>query len=78
MKPNAQITYVDASGRLTIAGMQLLDALDAASRRRPVLPGFTTAERDALTAERGQIIYNTTTNKINFWNGSAWEAATSA
>lgn len=77
MKPNAQISYVDSTGKLTIAGLQLLDALDAAARRRPVLPGFTTAERNALQAERGQIIYNKTTNKINFWNGSAWEAVTS-
>ena len=78
MKPNAQIQYVDAMGKLTIAGLQLLDALDASARRRPVLPGFTTAERDALSPVPGQIIFNTTTGKLNFWTGTAWEAITSA
>lgn len=78
MKPNAQVQYIDQSGKLTIAGLQLLDALDSASRRRPVLPGFTTTERNALDPVAGQIIYNQTTGKINFYNGTAWEAVTSA
>ena len=43
-----------------------------------LLPQFTTVARDALTASAGQIIYNTTTNKINIYNGTAWEAVTSA
>lgn len=51
-------------------------------------PKFTTTERNALTADAdaiadnkivaGDTIYNTTTNKINFWNGAAWEVVTSA
>lgn len=42
-------------------------------------PGYTTTERDALTAlVAGQTVYNETTNKLNFYNGSAWEAVTSA
>jgi hypothetical protein len=40
---------------------------------------YTTAERDALTDMiAGTVVYNSTTNKINFYNGSAWEAVTSA
>ena len=27
---------------------------------------------------KGAIIYDTTNNKLNFWNGSAWEAVTSS
>lgn len=43
------------------------------------LRSHTTAERDALTnLAAGQTIYNSTTNKLNFYNGSAWEAVTSA
>lgn len=41
----------------------------------------TTAERDALTGDdlfAGRCVYNETTNKLNFYNGSAWEAVTSA
>jgi hypothetical protein len=42
-------------------------------------PSHTTTERDALTdLAAGQTIYNSTTNKLNFYNGSAWEAVTSA
>jgi len=27
---------------------------------------------------KGAVMYNTTTNKLNFWNGSSWEAVTSS
>ena len=48
-----------------------------------VLPKTTTAVRDTLVAEIGTIIYNTTTNKINFCKAAvaaagSWEAVTSA
>jgi copper(I)-binding protein len=37
-------------------------------------PVLTTAQRDALTAVEGMVVYNTTTNVLNFYNGSAWGA----
>lgn len=48
-----------------------------------VLPKMTTAVRDTLAAEIGTIIYNTTTNKLNFAKSASigsgsWEAVTSA
>jgi len=48
-----------------------------------VLPIMTTAVRDSLVAEVGTIIYNSTTNKINFCitaaaGAGSWEAVTSA
>lgn len=48
-----------------------------------VLPKYTSTIRDTLVAEIGTIIYNTTTNKINFCKTAAagsgsWEAVTSA
>jgi hypothetical protein len=48
-----------------------------------ILPIYSTAERDALVADIGTIIYNGTTNKINFCKTKAagagnWEAVTSA
>lgn len=48
-----------------------------------VLPKYTTTQRDLMVAEVGTIIYNTTTNKINFCKTAAagagsWEAVTSA
>jgi hypothetical protein len=48
-----------------------------------VLPKVSTATRDLIVAEIGTIIYNSTTNKINFCKTRAaaagsWEAVTSA
>ncbi|MBN2542564.1 hypothetical protein JXI42_06825 [bacterium] len=37
-----------------------------------IVPRMTTAQRDALTAVNGMIIYNTSTNKFNFYENSAW------
>jgi len=54
--------------------------LDLTSTTKGFLPPrMTTAQRDAITSvPAGLMIYNTTTNKLNFYNGSAWEAVTSA
>jgi hypothetical protein len=41
------------------------------------LPQYTTVERDALTPIKGTIIYNSSTNKLNFYNGSSWAVITS-
>lgn len=48
-----------------------------------ILPKVTSAVRDTLVAEVGTVIYNTTTNKLNFCKTKAagagsWEAVTSA
>ena len=37
------------------------------------MTGYTTSERDALTANEGQLIYNTSTDKFQGWDGSAWQ-----
>lgn len=47
-----------------------------------ILPKITTTVRDTLVAEVGTIIYNTTSNKINFCKAAtaaaaSWEAVTS-
>ena len=43
-------------------------------------PRMTTTQRDAIAAPipAGLMVYNTTTNKLNFYNGTAWEAVTSS
>jgi len=42
-------------------------------------PRMTEVQRDAISSPAaGLMIYNTTTNKLNFYNGTAWEAVTSA
>jgi len=37
-------------------------------------PLFTTTERDALTVTKGATIFNTTTNELNVYDGTAWQA----
>lgn len=50
-----------------------------AAAQAALFPRYTTTARNALTGvPTGLVIYNTTTNKLNFYNGSAWEAVTSA
>ena len=36
------------------------------------LKSYTTTERNALTSSAGDIIYNTTDSKVQFYNGSSW------
>ena len=44
-----------------------------------ILPRVSNAERGNLTnLMSGAIVYNTSTNKLNFYNGSAWRAVTDA
>ena len=40
--------------------------------KAPILPRMTTAQRDALTAVNGMMIYNTTLNKVQVYEGGAW------
>ncbi len=41
-------------------------------------PAMTSTQRDAITLPtEGICIYNLTTHKLNFYNGSAWAAVTS-
>ena len=37
------------------------------------LKSYTTAQRDALTSVAGDAIYNTTTSKAEYYDGSAWQ-----
>ena len=39
------------------------------------LKSYTTTQRDALTSVAGDVIYNTTTSRVQFYNGSAWTNA---
>ena len=49
------------------------------TRRFMTPPTVTTAQRGNLTNKvAGALVYNSTTNKLNFWNGSAWEVVTSS
>lgn len=36
------------------------------------IPSYSTSGRNALSASAGDVVYNTDTNKIEFYNGSSW------
>ena len=36
------------------------------------LKSYTTSERNALTSSAGDVIYNTTDSKVQFYNGTSW------
>ena len=42
------------------------------------LKGYTASQRDALTASAGDIVYNTDDGTIDFYNGTSWNATSSA
>ena len=37
-----------------------------------IFTGMTTTQRTALTASAGMMIYNSSTNKLQCYNGSSW------
>ena len=55
-------------------------ALDVSSTTKGLLPPrLNLAQRDAIASPAaGLTIYNTTTKKLNTWNGTSWEASLSA
>jgi hypothetical protein len=64
---NTSEVLVDIIKRLTLVEARSL------YRKTPLkVPKLTTTERDALDAEAGDFIYNTTTNKHQGYNGSTW------
>ena len=40
-------------------------------------PVVTTTQRNAMTVTQGAIVYNSTTKKLNFHNGTGWAVVTS-
>jgi hypothetical protein len=72
---------IDSTGNVGIGTTaNAVAILDVASTTKGFLPPrMTTTERNAIvTPPAGLMVYNTTTNKLNFYNGTAWEAVTSA
>jgi hypothetical protein len=60
-------------GRVGIGTNNPQGALDVNSTTGAlIVPRMTTAERNALTAVNGMIIYNTTTDQFNFYENGAW------
>jgi hypothetical protein len=56
----------------------LMDKEQVQRAQSGVLGQYTTTNRDLIQAPyKGLMVYNTTTDKLNFYNGAAWAAVTS-
>ena len=57
-----------------IDGAEYIKILDGAGHYID-LPGLTTTQRNALPADNGMMIYNTTTNQVEIYQNGAWGQA---
>ena len=72
-KGGSLINVVDSDGHVGIGTFSPQGALDVSSTTGAfIVPRMTTAQRNALTAVNGMIVYNTTANQFNFYENGAW------
>ena len=65
---------INASDNPTAAPSAMLDV--SSTNKGALVPRMTTTQRDAISAPAtGLLIYNTTTNQFNYYNGAAWATA---
>ena len=86
--PGGSIVYNNESRRLNVStGGTVFCGIATLTQNQSgydslAIPTFNTTKRNLMSGygnlPKGAIMYNTTTNKLNFWNGSAWEAVTSS
>ena len=70
---SAQLDITGSYKSLALAVTGAVDIGGAAPDAYFMPPRLTTAQRDALSGKAGMLIYNSSTNKINFHNGTAWK-----
>ena len=74
---NARLDVTGSHNGMAIAVTGSVDLGGAAADSRLILPRLNNAQRDAIsTPMTGTLIYNSQTNKLNFYNGTAWRAVT--
>ena len=74
------LSEADAFAQVGISNSSITPHASSVLELRSTTSGFlpprmTTLERDAIgTPAAGLLIYNTTTNQLNYYSGSAWQA----
>ena len=86
--PGGSVVYNNESRRLNVStGGTVFCGVATLTQNQSgydslAIPTFNSTKRNLMSGygnlPKGAIMYNTTTNKLNFWNGSAWEAVTSS
>ena len=61
-----QIQEIASGDNLDVTGNNLKNVSQV------LFSGITTTERNALSASAGMLIYNSSTNKLQCYNGSSW------
>lgn len=70
VKSKTQLASDIAASTFTAPQQVILD--DMVDSYEDIFPQLTTVQRDALTPVNGQIVYNTDTDRYEYWNGVAW------
>ena len=70
IKSKSQLAIDIAASTFSAPQQTILD--DIVDSYEDIFAQLTTVQRDALTPTAGLIIYNTDTDRYEYWNGSAW------
>ena len=64
---------IESSGNATLGIITASSVICNATTIPFYPPVVTTTQRDAMTVTAGAMVYNSSTNKLNFYNGSTWK-----
>ena len=64
---------IESSGNATLGILTASSVICNATTIPFYPPVVTTTQRDAMTVTAGAMVYNSSTNKLNFYNGSTWK-----
>lgn len=76
MEVSSELVKIEAAGKIVSGAAATVDHKLATAGFYP--PQIATASLPAFAGVTGMIVYDTTTNKLVFSTGSAWETVTSA
>ena len=53
---------------------QIANTVSSGTDARMNIPTFSTTQRDDGSFDAGSVIYNTTSTKLEFYNGTSWQS----